>query len=94
MTPQAAIETINKECDETALAESIKALEEVQQYREIGTVEECRKDREKQSPKEGIATGDMSHPVMCPTCNHKLELPYHYCIFCGQNLIYSKNTTN
>ena len=161
MTPQEAIETINKECDETFLllntrkefvddlAESIKALEEVQQYREIGsveqvknqkeklnvayqiisdyeqygtiedfkkaqkymrlvnahgtigqvidscaeyerigTVEECREAREKQIPKEGVATGDELHPVMCPSCKHKLELPYHYCIFCGQKLIY------
>ena len=34
-----------------ALTMAISALEEIQQYREIGTVEECRADREKQSPK-------------------------------------------
>lgn len=31
---------------------AIKALEEIQQYREIGTVEECREAREKQKPKK------------------------------------------
>lgn len=31
---------------------AITALEEIQQYREIGTVEECRKAREKQKPKK------------------------------------------
>ena len=32
----------------------IKALEEVQQYRAIGTVEECRAAMEKQTAKKGI----------------------------------------
>ena len=31
---------------------AVSALEEVQQYREIGTVEECRKAVEKQKPKK------------------------------------------
>lgn len=31
---------------------AIKALEEIQQYREIGTVEECREAVEKQKPKK------------------------------------------
>ena len=31
---------------------SVKALEEIQQYREIGTVEECREAVEKQKPKK------------------------------------------
>ena len=36
----------------TAICEAIKALEEVQQYRAIGTVEECRKAVEKQAEKK------------------------------------------
>ena len=31
---------------------AVSALEEIQQYREIGTVEECREAREKQKPKK------------------------------------------
>lgn len=33
---------------QVALKVAIKALEEIQQYRAIGTVEECRKARERQ----------------------------------------------
>lgn len=33
---------------------AISALKEIQQYREIGTVEECREAREKQNPKKPI----------------------------------------
>ena len=36
----------------TAICEAIKALEEVQQYRAIGTVEECRASVEKQTEKK------------------------------------------
>ena len=36
---------------------AIKALEEIQQYREIGTVEECREAREKQKPKLKVMEG-------------------------------------
>lgn len=42
-----------------ALTMAISALEEIQQYREIGTVEECRADREKQSPKKPIWKQDL-----------------------------------
>ena len=33
-----------------------------------------------------LYTTDKTHPQMCPNCKNKLELPYHHCIFCGQNL--------
>lgn len=35
----------------------ISTLEEIQQYREIGTVEECREAREKQKPKLKVMEG-------------------------------------
>ena len=37
---------------------AIQALEEVQQYRQFGTVEECREAAEKQNPKEPDYEGD------------------------------------
>lgn len=40
---------------------AIFALKEVQQYREIGTVEECREAREKQIPKECIVDSCPDH---------------------------------
>ena len=47
-----------------ALEMAITALKEVQQYREIGTVEECREAREKQTPnkpKDGLYGHDILH---------------------------------
>ena len=40
------------EPEDYAIEEAIKALKEIQQYREIGTVEECREAAEKQKPKK------------------------------------------
>lgn len=54
--------------------------EELEQYRNIGTVEECREAREKQKPKkpllmskrkEKIAEGDYVH-VICPSCGEEI----------------------
>ena len=66
---------------------AIKALEEIHQYREIGTVEECREAREKQKPKKIIRIVGR-YPYKCPTCNGKLEIGYRHCIICGQLLRY------
>ena len=49
-----------------ALEMAITALKEVQQYREIGTVEECREAREKQIPKKPIK--DKWKHDCCPSC--------------------------
>ena len=75
-----------------ALEIAKQALEEIQRYRGIGTVEECREAVEKQKPKVGIVTAGKSYPIMCPSCGHKMEFAYHHCIFCGQNLIYYGKT--
>ena len=84
----------------TVFAMAISALKEVQQYREIGTVEECRKAVEKQKPKKRIypktALERYYHAPECPNC--KIELKpricgytlsqaigiYSYCPWCGQ----------
>ncbi|MBM6745231.1 hypothetical protein H6A32_13150 [Drancourtella massiliensis] len=50
---------------------AIRAIKEVQQYREIGTVEECRKAVEKQIPKKIII--EPYCPTECPTCGHELS---------------------
>ena len=83
MTKQEAIEILEevKELDDTmyaynpvymnALDMAIEALKEVQLYREIGTVEECRKAVDKQKPKK-IIIRDWN-PTKCPTCGHELS---------------------
>ena len=78
MTKQEAIEILEevKELDDTmyaynpaymnALDMAISALKEIQQYRKIGTVEECREAREKQKPKKPVK--DKYHHNCCPNC--------------------------
>ncbi len=80
---------------------AIKAFEEIQQYRAIGTVEECREAKEKQIPKNPIEYEDKYYG--CPNCGnpvmHKWEkypnIPndksngFPYCLGCGQKLDWS-----
>ena len=62
--------------------EAIKALEEVQQYREIGTVEECREAVEKMKPKKTAIEAIKVH--ICPVCG--FGGIYDYCGNCGQRV--------
>lgn len=94
MTKQEAIEILEevKELDDTmyaynpaymnALDMAIEALEEVRQYREIGTMEECREAVEKQKAKKpdiytdtrnmvdlhGNVYAEQANVYLCPTC--------------------------
>ena len=68
---------------------ALSALEEIQQYRAIGTVEECREAREKREPKKIVPDGAFGE---CPCCgepfNSELigEYEMRFCIWCGQAL--------
>ncbi len=71
---------------------AIKALEEIQQYREIGTVEECGEARERQMAKKPILDTIYHQQYYCPNCEDFLarkngNKPYH-CI-CGQAIDWS-----
>lgn len=76
---------------------AISALEEIQQYREIGTVEECRVAREKQKPKLPDIYTDTRQRLYgsvlvdvyeCPNCGSYLSdfsnEPDSFCSNCGQ----------
>lgn len=80
---------------------AIKALEEVQQYREIGTPEECRAWKEKQNAKK-IISFDYNNGTVnygCPVCKRKIISKIdgkwcggtfnEYCDRCGQKLDWS-----
>lgn len=55
----------------------ISALKEIQKYREIGTVEECREAMEKQIPKNCIVDGCPDHiHYKCPSCGEVLMSVY------------------
>ena len=100
-TPEEAIETIKSNMPTSgyqmlreSLDMAIIALKEIQQYREIGTVEECRDAVEKQKPKvpdyegDGYADGYMVYDTwICPNCGKKYEVDYDdykHCPECGQ----------
>ena len=78
---------------------AIKALEEVQKYRKIGTVEECREAVEKQTAKkpdyegDGFSDGQLVYDTwICPCCGKHYEVGcdrYYYCQNCGQHIDWS-----
>ena len=101
MTPEESIEILEevKELDDTmyaynpaymnALDMAIEVLKEIQQYREIGTVEECREAVEKQNQKPLDFYGDSEDgKLLCPSCGNDLwelkECGFNNCPYCGQ----------
>lgn len=70
---------------------AIKALEEVQQYRQIGTVEECRAAVEKQTAAKplGGMDADGNDYAICRECSAILsdgEWFAQYCPDCGKKV--------
>jgi len=66
---------------------AVQALEEIQQYRTIGTPEECRAAVEKQKPKKPVMDGYCCfESYECPTCHHDISNEQKYCDKCGQKL--------
>ena len=94
-TPEEAIETIKSNMPTSgyqmlreSLDMAITALKEIQQYRKIGTVEECREAVEKQ---KGMQVNEIHvDEYFCPACgsennNGDFGVPGdHYCPICGQ----------
>ena len=81
-----------------ALNTAITALKEVQQYREIGTVEECREAVKKQKLKTPGRTGmDEQDCYICPNCGADIGsiddyFPRdRYCHECGQAIQWNEN---
>lgn len=74
----------------------LNALEEIQQYRAIGTVEECREARERQRAKKPfIQRTDEKILYKCPCCKNVFVEAYEnsqrgyipkYCEMCGQSI--------
>ena len=103
MTEQEAIAVLKRDDDSMrkgyfcindfiAIEVAIKALEEVEQYRAIGTLEECRAAVEKQRAKKPIRNDKCT----CPSCGTHNEVikkrrnrvysDIVYCWHCGQAL--------
>lgn len=85
-------------CREVART-AISALKEIQQYREIGTVEECREAREKQMPKApkdslkikpvidengAYVDADTTVYLLCPNCGELVGMDEDIDRFCRE----------
>lgn len=94
MTEQEAIEILSLDEKEKKLLKNlapvyevaIKALEEVEQYRAIGTPEECRAAVEKQKAKKPKQQGLVDSNGKFHTWNGINGKPYLLCPNCGTNL--------
>ena len=75
---------------------AIKALEEVQQYRAIGTPEELQAAHEKQIAKKPISYDDCEQFVIRCTCGKCTDTRFFhgYCTWCGQKLDWSDEDEN
>ena len=92
-------ELVNEEYWQELMEMAIKALEEVQKYRAIGTPEECRATVEKQTAKkpdyegDGYADGHLVYDTwICPCCGKHYEVDYDdydFCPECGQCIDWS-----
>lgn len=76
---------------------AIKALQEIQQYRKVGTVKECKAAVEKQKAQAPHIWGDGTDSqgqiiydmYDCPNCGQSYEIDYddyNYCPECGQRI--------
>lgn len=106
-TPEEAIETIKSNMPTSgyhmlreSLDMAISSLKEVQQYREVGTVEECREAVEKQKAErieyetDAVFSNGFSHYRIgkCPICDNRYNSndEIDYCSKCGQKLDWSE----
>lgn len=94
-------ELVNEEYWQELMEMAIKALEEVQKYRAIGTPEECRAAVEKQTAKKVVSfeyhNGTINYG--CPVCKREIISKINdewcagtfneYCDRCGQKLDWS-----
>ena len=80
---------------------AVKALEENQQYRAIGTVEEFKALKEKNKPKKITHEATLKKCCTCPACLNvvdefvkigdiRIRVEFEHCYFCGQKLDWSE----
>lgn len=97
--PQGTPLSMTKEELTEAMGMATKALEEIKQYRALGTVEECCESAEKQTAKkpdyegDGYSDGQLVYDTwICPSCGQHYEVDYDrydYCHICGQHIDWS-----
>ena len=76
-------------CDHTKQSDMarmvILAINELQQYKHLGTLEEVRDAVErKQAKKPSLMLGIYGRVYECKECGNELDMYSEYCPFCGQ----------
>lgn len=70
---------------EKALDTAISAMQELQEYRKLGTLEEVREAVERQHAKKpSLMLGIYGRVYECKECGNELEMYSKYCPLCGQ----------
>lgn len=80
---------IENDTQQNAYEMAVDALEEIQNYRALGTVEELMVAKEKQIPKKPVKKSFIvpyEGINVCPSCKEPLGGKKHYCCECGQKL--------
>ena len=105
MTENEAIELIEKDLKlhskdlsskyKNGLRLAIQCLEDIQQYRAIGTIEEFKALKEKAEPKKPILNNpkinEFYETKLCPACHSYINnYSGDYCRYCGQKLDWSE----
>lgn len=69
----------------------IKGFEELERYRAIGTVEECREARERQRANKPILSAPCKsiNYYLCPNCKKMLNINKPFCCDCGSGIDWS-----
>ena len=90
MTEQEAAEIMREtsKCLDEINVKLNRILEEYQQFKAIGTVEEFKTLKEKTAPKKPIEHNfyDEPHHCLCPSCGNIVDDKPNYCEECGQHL--------
>lgn len=97
MTENEAIEWLKKIYIDTnqsdkciSLKTAISALIEIQQYRSIGTVEECQNAVDRQTKKRPVEVDNCGNVCSCERCPNCFEIVSgDYCEECGQAIGWS-----
>ena len=82
--------------------ECVELKKELDAYKEIGTLNECREAVERMKPKTPTYDGDGYVPDgtfvwdewLCPNCNSRYDVDfdeYDYCPNCGQKILWEKS---
>lgn len=73
---------------------AIGCMEELEQYRALGTVEELKEAREKQVAKKPNIVGEFFRLAECSDCHTVIQFKQEYCHKCGNKVDWEEGGTS